>query len=49
MYWRFLYHHPKKPELCLPISIDFMFESYDKPKSVYFVVEDEGKIIAEQE
>ena len=25
-------------------QLDFMFETYDKPKSIYFVVEDDGKI-----
>ena len=26
-------------------QLDFMFETYDKPKSVYFVVEQNGKIV----
>jgi putative acetyltransferase len=26
-------------------QLDFMFEAYDTPKAVYFVVEDEGKIV----
>lgn len=26
-------------------QLDFMFEAYDTPKSVYFVVEDNGKIV----
>ena len=36
---------PKVGTAYADISLDYMFESYSKPKSAYFVVEHDGKII----
>ncbi len=36
---------PKVGTAYADISLDYMFESYSKPKSAYFVVEKDGKII----
>lgn len=38
-------NYPKTGTAFADVQLDFMFETYDKSKSVYFVVEDEGKII----
>jgi putative acetyltransferase len=37
--------YPKTGTAFADVQLDFMFEAYDKPESVYFVVEDAGKII----
>ncbi|WP_284651356.1 GNAT family N-acetyltransferase [Flavobacterium terrisoli] len=36
---------PKTGTAFADAQLDFMFEAYDKPRSTYFVVENEGKII----
>ena len=36
--------YPKTGTAFADSQLDFMFETYDKPKSIYFVVEDDGKI-----
>ena len=36
---------PKTGTAFADSQLDFMFETYDKPRSIYFVVENEGKII----
>ena len=36
---------PKTGTAFADAQLDFMFETYDKPKAIYFVVETEGKII----
>lgn len=38
-------NYPKTGTAFADKQLDFMFETYDKPKAVYFVVEDNGKII----
>lgn len=38
-------NYPKTGTAFADIQLDFMFEAYDKPRAVYFVVEDNGKII----
>ncbi|WP_396159216.1 GNAT family N-acetyltransferase [Flavobacterium sp.] len=37
--------YPKTGTAFADTQLDFMFEAYDKPKAVYFVVEDNGRII----
>ena len=37
--------YPKTGTAFADKQLDFMFEAYDKPKSIYFVIEIEGKII----
>lgn len=37
--------YPKTGTAFADRQLDFMFESYDKPRSSYFVVEQDGKII----
>jgi putative acetyltransferase len=37
--------YPKTGTAFADTQLDFMFETYDKPKAAYFVVEDTGKII----
>lgn len=37
--------YPKTGTAFADSQLDFMFETYDKPKSIYFVVEVEGKIV----
>ncbi|WP_442788045.1 GNAT family N-acetyltransferase [Flavobacterium sp. SUN052] len=37
--------YPKTGTAFADSQLDFMFETYNKPKSIYFVVEDGGKII----
>lgn len=36
---------PKTGTAFADVQLDFMFETYNKPKAIYFVVEKEGKII----
>ena len=36
---------PKTGTAFADSQLDFMFENYDKPRAIYFVVEDNGKII----
>ena len=36
---------PKTGTAFADIQLDFIFETYDKPRATYFVVENEGKII----
>lgn len=36
---------PKTGTAFADSQLDFMFETYDKPRAIYFVVENEGKII----
>lgn len=38
--------YPKTGTAFADKQLDFMFETYDKPKSIYFVVEIDGKIVA---
>lgn len=38
-------NYPKTGTAFADKQLDFMFETYDKPKAVYFVVEENGKII----
>ncbi|MFN4027802.1 MULTISPECIES: GNAT family N-acetyltransferase [Flavobacterium] len=38
-------NYPKTGTAFADVQLDFMFETYDKPRAVYFVVENEGKII----
>jgi putative acetyltransferase len=38
-------NYPKTGTAFADKQLDFMFETYDKPKAVYFVVEESGKII----
>jgi len=37
--------YPKTGTAFADSQLDFMFETYDKPKAIYFVVEIEGKIV----
>ncbi len=37
--------YPKTGTAFADLQLDFMFETYDKPKSIYFVVEIDGKIV----
>jgi putative acetyltransferase len=37
--------YPKSGTAYADIQLDFMFETYDKPKAVYFLLEDNGKIV----
>jgi putative acetyltransferase len=37
--------YPKTGTAFADSQLDFMFETYDKPKSIYFVVEIDGKIV----
>ncbi len=37
--------YPKSGTAFADKQLDFMFESYDKPRAIYFVVDDNGKII----
>lgn len=37
--------YPKTGTAFADVQLDFMFEAYQKPKSIYFVVEENGKII----
>ena len=37
--------YPKTGTAFADIQLDYMFETYDKPKSIYFVIEDSGKLI----
>ena len=37
--------YPKTGTAFADSQLDFMFETYDKPKAIYFVVEEDGKII----
>ncbi|WP_264522287.1 GNAT family N-acetyltransferase [Flavobacterium sp. N1994] len=37
--------YPKTGTAFADAQLDFMFETYDKPRATYFVVEDNGKII----
>jgi len=37
--------YPKTGTAFADAQLDFMFETYNKPKSIYFVVEENGKII----
>lgn len=37
--------YPKTGTAFADSQLDFMFEAYDKPKAIYFVVKDSGKII----
>ena len=37
--------YPKTGTAFADSQLDFMFETYDKPKSIYYVVEDDNKII----
>ena len=37
--------YPKTGTAFADSQLDFMFETYDKPKSIYFVVEENNKII----
>lgn len=37
--------YPKTGTAFADLQLDFMFEAYNKPKAIYFVVEDSGKII----
>ena len=36
---------PKTGTAFADVQLDFMFEAYDKPRAVYFVVESQGRII----
>lgn len=36
---------PKTGTAFADVQLDFMFETYDKPRATYFVVENEGKIV----
>ena len=36
---------PKTGTAFADVQLDFMFEAYDKPRAIYFVVESEGKIV----
>lgn len=38
-------NYPKTGTAYADMHLDFMFETYNKPRAVYFVVEKEGKII----
>jgi putative acetyltransferase len=38
-------NYPKTGTAFADKQLDFMFETYDKPKAVYFVVEENGRII----
>lgn len=38
-------NYPKTGTAFADRQLDFMFETYDKPKAAYFVVEENGKII----
>lgn len=38
-------NYPKTGTAFADEQLDFLFETYNKPKSIYFVVEDNGKII----
>jgi putative acetyltransferase len=38
-------NYPKTGTAFADKQLDFMFEAYDKPRAVYFVVEAEGKIV----
>ena len=38
-------NYPKTGTAFADSQLSFMFETYDKPKSIYFVVEDNGKIM----
>ena len=38
-------NYPKTGTAFADSQLNFMFETYDKPKSIYFVVEDNGKIM----
>ena len=38
-------NYPKTGTAFVDKQLDFMFETYDKPRATYFVVENEGKII----
>jgi putative acetyltransferase len=38
-------NYPKTGTAFADTQLDFMFETYDKPKAAYFVVEENGKII----
>ena len=38
-------NYPKTGTAFADTQLDFMFETYDKPRATYFVVENEGKII----
>jgi putative acetyltransferase len=37
--------YPKSGTAYADIQLDFMFETYDKPRAIYFLVEDNGKIV----
>ena len=37
--------YPKTGTAFADAQLDFMFEAYDKPQAVYFVVEEEGRIV----
>jgi putative acetyltransferase len=37
--------YPKTGTAFADVQLDFMFEAYQNPKSIYFVVEENGKII----
>lgn len=37
--------YPKTGTAFADLQLDFMFETYNKPKSIYFVVEENGKIM----
>lgn len=38
-------NYPKTGTAFADTQLDFMFETYDKPRAVYFVVEENGKIV----
>jgi len=38
-------NYPKTGTAFADTQLDFMFETYDKPRAIYFVVEENGKII----
>lgn len=38
-------NYPKTGTAFADVQLDSMFETYDKPKAIYFVLEDNGKII----
>lgn len=38
-------NYPKTGTAFVDKQLDFMFETYDKPKALYFIVEENGKII----
>lgn len=38
-------NYPKTGTAFEDIQLDFMFETYDKPKAIYYVIDNEGKVI----